>query len=544
MKVVSVAEMREIEKAANDSGYTYAAMMERAGQAVVEAILEQVDIDNREVLVLVGPGNNGGDGLVAARALHEAGADVTCYIWQRSMDDTLVQQVQQHGILLIHQSEDEDFRKLDTVLARVELIVDALLGTGVSREIASPLSVILGRVGTAVKNTRTVSRPIAVVAVDIPSGVNSDTGAVDPATLSTALTVTFAFPKRGQFLFPAAEVMGDMVVADIGIDPALAAGVHLEVSTPEEVRTLLPARSKGAHKGTFGKVMVVAGSLNYTGAPYLAAAAAARVGAGLVTCAVAQPVFGVLASRLTEATYLLLPHAMGILTPEAARLVHEKLDDYKVLLLGPGLSQEKEAVGFVQRLLGLEAAATSTKRSHIGFSQEQPAVQSATRTTLPLLVIDADGLNALAQTENWWSRLQAQAVLTPHPAEMARLLGTTTEAIQQDRIGIAHQAAAKFGQIVVLKGAYSIIATPEGRTIINPMATPALATAGTGDVLAGIIAGLLAQGLEPLQAAVLGTYLHGMAGEIAEDEIGEAGVLASDLLPLIPRAIRDLRGEE
>ena len=557
MKIVTVEEMRRIERAADESGHSYVTMMENAGRAVAEAC-QQMHLDEERVLILIGPGNNGGDGLVAGRYLREAGARVTCYVWKRRVEgDENFRLVEELGIPVIWAEEDEELTALRKLAAEVEVIVDALLGTGVSRPIEGLLKEILSVVCEEVTRRRNErpSEPLLVpsaptlappsnrpfvVAVDVPSGLNCDSGAVDPATLPADLTVTFGFPKRGQFRFPGAEAVGRLVVADIGIPPALADDVRLEAITPAMVQSLLPARPLGAHKGTFGRALIVAGSANYTGAAGLAGAAATRVGTGLVTLAVASSLHPILAAKVSETTFLLLPHDMGSLVPDALRILAEHLPNCQALLVGPGLGRERETVAFVHELLGVEPGG---RRERIGF---RPAVEgkreeeeeSTPQITLPPTVIDADGLNALAEAPRWWKRLPLGNVLTPHPGEMARLVGRTVADVEADRVSVAQEAAARWGQVVVLKGAYTVVAEPEGRTVINPFANPGLATAGSGDVLAGAIVGFLAQGLAPFAAAAMGVYLHGLAGELVRSELGVAGMVAGDLLPALPRALR------
>jgi hydroxyethylthiazole kinase-like uncharacterized protein yjeF len=553
MKVVTVEEMRRIERAADESGHSYATMMENAGRAVAE-VCQQMGLDDGRVLILIGPGNNGGDGLVAGRYLREDGARVTCYIWKRRVKgDENFRLVEDRGIPIIWAEEDEGLAALRNLAAETEVIVDALLGTGVSRPIDGLLKDILAVAKDEVGRRRSAreSEPLLapsspnfvpppdrpfVVAVDVPSGLDCDGGAVDPATLSADLTVTFGFPKRGQFRFPGAEVVGRLVVADIGISPALADDVCLEVITPAMVRSLLPARPLGAHKGTFGRALIVAGSANYTGAAGLAGAAATRVGAGLVTLAVAGSLHPILAARVSETTFLLLPHDMGSLVPDALKVLAEHLPDYQALLVGPGLGRERETVAFIHGLLGVEPGG---RRERIGFrSTVEGEEESAPQITLPPTVIDADGLNALADAPRWWKRLPSGNILTPHPGEMARLVGRTVTDVEADRVRIVQEVAARWGQAVVLKGAYTVVAEPEGRAVINPFANPGLATAGSGDVLAGAIVGFLAQGLVPFAAAVAGVYLHGLAGEMVRNELGVAGLVAGDLLPALPRALQ------
>ena len=362
-----------------------------------------------------------------------------------------------------------------------------------------------------------------MVAVDLPSGLNADTGELDSAAVPAALTVTFAYPKLGFFKFPGAGALGELLVADIGMPAGLADELPLEVATPESIRRLLPARPRDGHKGTFGKAMLVAGSSNYTGAPYLSASAAARVGAGLVTLATTQSVQNIVAATLHEPTYLPLPSTQGGIAARAGAIVLAALEGYRGLLIGPGLGQTAGAKGFVRAMLG-----TGTARS-------------ASPRRLPPLIVDADGLNALSELKNWWFHLPAGSILTPHAGEFERLARLTREQLAADREAAARSFAAQWRQHVLLKGAFTLIAAPDGRVTLLPFANPALATAGSGDVLSGIIVGLLAQGLAPHEAAIAGGYVHGLAGEMAQQDIGDAGAVAGDLLPRLPRALRLLK---
>jgi len=558
MKLVTVAEMKRLEQLADQAGHSYAAMMELAGRAVARVVEQRVQVVDQEILVLVGPGNNGGDGLVAARYLSQAGAHVTCYLWRpRPDNDTNWQRIGELGLPCLHADQDPEHLVLIKAVRSATVVVDALLGTGVSHPIKGRLEQIMEQVRTTVFGRRAASAPEWVslspsrwdlacseqrpllVAVDVPSGLDCDTGAVDAAVLPADLTITFAAVKHGQLLFPGAEFVGELVVADIGIDPKLDQDILANVATTQDIAAWLPPRPLNAHKGTFGRAIVVAGSVNYTGAPYLAAAAAARVGTGLVTLAPPQPIHSILAARLAEATFLLLPHDMGVLTPAAVRVLTSHLDGYRAMLLGPGLGREKETVEFVHQLLGIDAG---VEHRHLGFLHE--ASPSSAPLALPALVIDADALNALAEAPNWWSWLPENCILTPHPGEMARLTGTMP--VEAERVDAARQAALTWRQVVVLKGAFTVIAAPDGRVTVIPFANPGLATAGTGDVLAGAIVGMLAQGLKPFEAAVCGAYLHALAGEIAVQQMGiplqgAAGLLAGDLLLALPQAIGQTR---
>ncbi len=547
MKVVTVDEMRHIETQSDAGGHSYEAMMEQAGRAVAGAIIARRDVKGRPVLVLVGPGNNGGDGLVAARYLTKAGARVTCYLL-RSRDpaeDKNFRLVQEGEMDVLLAEEDGDRDDLRSLARKAVVIIDALLGTGTRLPLRGTLAEILDVVGQNL-STRKEPRPTRltslasgfdsgafdrafVVGVDGPTGLDYESGELDKVALSADLTVTFAYPKRGHFRFPGAGALGELVVADIGTDSALAEDIPLEVVTPALVRSWLPERPMNAHKGTFGRAMIAAGSVNYTGAAYLSGASAARAGVGLVTMALPAAIHEAVAAQLPEATYLLLPNELGVIAEGAARVLIERLDDYDALLVGPGLGQEQETVGFVTALLdGVE------ERHAVGFGGAGP--DQARRHTLPPLVIDADGLNILSRLAEWPKRLPSGTILTPHPGEMARLMAAEIESVQADRVAVAREQAAAWGHVIVLKGAYTVVAAPDGRAVIEPFANPGLATAGTGDVLAGTVVSLRAQGLDAFEAAAVGAYLHGLAGEWARKEMGVAGMVAGDVLARLPRA--------
>ena len=519
VKIVTAAEMRQIEQRCALEGLPPDALMENAGRAVAEAVKH--DAERGPVVVLVGPGNNGGDGLVAARYLHGMGKAVTVYLLtERPADDENLRRVREHGIRVVEAGADPRNESPGTALFDAAVAVDAVFGTGKLR----PLS---GSIAEALRALRGVKRErpdLSVVAVDLPSGMDADTGLVDPLTPQADRTLTLGFPKPGLFNLPGAERAGRIEVLDIGIPARLADLIRLDMIDGDWVRPVLPRRPLVANKGTFGKVMVVAGSSNYVGAAYLACSAAARVGAGLVTLAIAAGLQPVLATRLTEATYLPLPDDAPV---DAAKAVRQAVRDYQAMLVGCGLGQSPAAQSFLRALL---------------FAPRRPPVP---------LVIDADGLNWLAKVPEWWRRLPDDAILTPHPGEMARLTGLSVEEIQRDRVGVARKMAAEWRKVIVLKGAYTVVAGMRPAravtdvemlsyraTAVSPFANPALASAGTGDVLAGAIAGLLAQGLPPFEAAVAGVYLHGLAGEMVAGRMGDTGVLASDLLPELPLAVK------
>jgi NAD(P)H-hydrate epimerase len=450
-------------------------------------------------------------------------------------------------------ADDQGGKLLHKWLNEADVIVDALLGTGARLPVKGALAGLIAETGRVVSRRRsaranaTFNTPAeprlgsagapVVIAVDCPSGLDCDTGEVDPAVVEVDDTITFAAAKVGQLRFPGAAKLGRLHVAGIGTPPDLEAlnAITLELADAPAVRAMLPARPIDGHKGTFGKALVVAGSVNYVGAAALAAGAAYRAGAGWVTVAAPQPVVPMLASQVTEATWLLLPHDMGVLAPGAAEVLREELEPYNVMLLGPGWGQEESTTRFLDALLRPQVA---NKRA-IGFmKQEEGEAEAKDENQLPALVIDADGLNLLAQMEDWPAVLPEGTILTPHPGEMARLCGCERDEIEADRIGAARERAAEWGCVVVLKGAFTVVAAPDGRVMVMPFASSALAAAGTGDVLAGAIAGLRAQGLEPFEAGAAGAYLHGLAGVLTA-EIWEtpASVIAGDVLDILPEAL-------
>jgi NAD(P)H-hydrate epimerase len=508
--------MRQVEQDCANIGLPSDKLMENAGKAFAEEVRNILgSIKKQSILMLIGPGNNGGDGLVAARHFHDWGAKVTLLLFgDRAPDDQNFALVQERGIDCLGTTEAENPDKLESLITSSNAVIDALFGIGTIRPFHDTLKSALDKISDEKRN-----RPLLrIIALDLPSGLNADTGAVDPACLYADNTITLGLPKTGLLKAPGIERAGRITVADIGIPAYLVDEITDEMVDKELARSLLPPRPLQANKGTFGRALIIAGSINYIGAAYLASSGALRVGTGLVTLATATSLQPILASKLTEATYFPLPEAQrGIISPSAARLIHQSLNSYNTLLLGCGLGQTRPAVEFVENTL-LRARA------------------------IPLpLVLDADALNSLARIPNWWQRLTDDAILTPHPGEMARLTGMSVAEVQADRSGVAKRAAAAWNKTVVLKGAYTLIATADGRTRTCPTANPGLASAGTGDVLSGVIAGLSAQGLSLFDAASLGVFLHSEAAEMVRSQLGDSGMLASDLLPLLPLVIKQLK---
>ena len=519
MKIVTTEQMRKLERRSAEAGVTTDMLMENAGLAVAEEVrkLKGGSVAGCPITILVGPGNNGGDGLVAARHLYDWDAEVGLFLYKRPIKgDKNFKLLEERGLSYTDAEKDKGFVALADALSSSEMVIDALFGTGKLRPLEGTVKELL----EMVKSFREKCPQLKVVAVDLPSGLDSDSGAADPACPFADVTITLAYPKVGLFGFPGSEHVGKLIVAPIGIHPRLAGDITTELIIPEWVKSVLPKRPVDANKGSFGKVLVAAGSVNYVGAAYLACAAATRVGTGLVTLATISSLQTALAAKLTEVTYVILPDAdPGVIHAKGASVILDQLRNYDVLLMGCGLGQHHSTTDFVKASL---------------FSTSTPP---------RAVVLDADALNILSKTPDWYHLLNVPTVLTPHPGEMARLTGLTVAEIQANRLTIALQKAAEWQKVVVLKGAHTVIAAPDGRAKLNPSANPGLASAGTGDVLAGAIAGMLAQGLPPFDAACCGVYLHSAAGEMVRDEMGEAGMLASDLLPVLPRVIKLLKGQ-
>ena len=509
MKIVTNSEMRRLEQMAGELGLPAPALMENAGRAFVDALADRWRLAGLRVVVLCGPGNNGGDGLVAARHLADHGAKVSVFqVGRPPSNDAKIMLLVERRVPI--RRLEEGIAPLSAWLETADLVVDALLGTGRRRPIVGLMAEVLAMVGGSRR------RGLKIAAMDLPSGLAADTGEIDPATLPTDVTITLGAPKRGLFLPPGGALVGEIVVVDIGIPSSLTDPLSLDLIDRALIRTLVPSRPAAGHKGTFGRLFVAGGSSRYFGAPWLSAMAAIRVGAGLVGLAVPAPSVPTLASRSPEPIYAPLPHSDGELDEPAANRLIEELEGATALVVGPGLGTSRNSMSFLLKLL-----------EHLRATDESPKV-----------LIDADGLNLLSEIDEWWTLIPPNAVLTPHPGEMARL---TRQPTIPDRIEAAREWASLFEGVLVLKGAHTVVATGQ-MAAVSPIATPALATAGTGDVLAGAIGGLIAQGANPYDAARAGVYIHGMAGRNLEESMGPAGAIAGDLLPELPVVLRQLAG--
>jgi hydroxyethylthiazole kinase-like uncharacterized protein yjeF len=544
MKLVTVPQMRSIEQEADGSGLTYQDMMENAGHNLSREIMrlayaQDDDEEAIQVLGLVGPGNNGGDTLVALTHLAEKDWKARAYFIRRKISgDPLAKRLEEADGEVFSAEKDEGFQQLQTFIENADVVLDGVLGTGFKLPLKEDVASILNAVKDIVAK---MEWPPYMVAVDCPSGIDCDTGEASPQTIPAEATVTMAAVKQGLLKLPAYNLCGEFRVVDIGSldDLKTWQAVKSEVADEEMILSLLPKRPADAHKGTFGTAVIAAGSVNYTGAAMLAGKAAYRVGTGLVTLAVPAAVHVALAGQFPEATWVLLPNEMGVIASGAAKVLIENLGRATALLVGPGLGLEDTTKDFIAYLL--DATLEKSPHGHLGFVKSQEEKEKAKSVTLPALVFDADGLKLLAKIPHWPKLLPAPAILTPHPGEMAALSGLTVEDIQKDRLTIARKHAQEWGHVVVLKGAFTVVAAPDGRTTTIPVATPALARAGTGDVLAGLITGLRAQGMDAYDAARVGAWIHAQAGLTAVEIVGTpVAVMAGDVLEAVPDVIANL----
>ena len=511
MKVVTAQEMRQIDQQTIEQiGIPGAVLMEHAGSAVVRAIRQHFP-ECRNIAIVVGKGNNGGDGLVVARQLALAGQPVEIFLVsppETFAGDALtnLQIAQNLGLPITPIFSENELKRLKTQVASCDLIVDSIFGTGLRGGVRGFIAGVIECINEA-------GRP--VVAIDLPSGLAADTGIAEGACIQATYTVTMGLPKRGNLIHPGGGLTGQLEVADIGFPLSVidAQNIQINWTQPSEVARLLPSRPTHSHKGTYGRVFVAAASTGMTGAAALTSAGALRAGAGLVTLGTPKSLNPILEVKLTEVMTLPLPEtAEGSLALEAKSHIIEAVKRTKsVLAIGPGLSQHPETVALVHSLVRESNAPT---------------------------VIDADGINALSKSKDILSSLSPQTVLTPHPGEMARLIGGSVEALEQDRIGIAQRFAEAHNLTLVLKGAPTVVARGNGEVWINSTGNAGMATGGMGDVLTGLIAGLMAQKVSPFDAAVLGVYLHGLAGNIVAESIGMHGLMAGDVLNKVPKAIK------
>jgi hydroxyethylthiazole kinase-like uncharacterized protein yjeF len=500
--LLSPQEMAAADRRTIDAGTPDEVLMERAGRAVVRAVIELAGGRyGRRVAVVCGKGNNGGDGFVAARLAHREGLGVKCaFVGELSE----VKGAAAHHLDLLRRTGLDVQPFSPNALEGADVIVDALFGTGFRGTAEGDAAVAIGAINDA-PGPR-------VVAVDIPSGVDGATGALRGPAVTADVTVAMAAEKTGTAMAPGAANAGDVRVADIGI---AVPATNLSVAGPHDAGRRLPTRARDAHKRSGGSVAILGGSAGMSGAVVLAARAAVRAGAGYATAGVTAAVDSVVSVAVPEVlTKVVTPDS--VLGPDALDELKPVLERADVLAVGPGLGT--------------------------GAAQSELVARVLETVELPV-VVDADGLNVLAGATDRLTARSWPAVITPHPGELGRLLETSTEAIQSDRLGAARAAAARFECIVVLKGFRTLIAGPGGAVVVNPTGGPELATAGTGDVLTGAVAAFVAAALDVFDAAWVGAYAHGLAGTIAAEERGVTGVLAGDVAEALPDAVDRLRAK-
>ncbi len=520
MRLVKSAEMRRMDQEAiNRFGIPGLLLMENAGLAVVDQIVNcifQGQPKGKQVLIIAGPGNNGGDGFVVGRHLFNQGVNVHFLLAadpQKYSGDAAVNLniIENMGLPCeVLQADHQNSYK--NLITDADLLVDALFGTGFTGVSGEPLSSLIRSVNEA---------DTPVLAVDIPSGMGADTGFVAGECIKAIKTVTMGLPKVGLYLDPGAQYTGDVVLGDISFPPGLKSkedGSYYLIDR-EIVSSIFPRRLATQHKGDFGHVMVIGGTKGYTGAAVLTGNAALRGGAGLVTAVIPEDLYPIVATKLTEVmTYPAPGNKCGGFSDRCYSSLASFFKKATVLAVGPGLGQAEETASFLKDLL---------------LKMKVP------------LVLDADALNTLAQKKELLvdpalAEQRKQWVLTPHPGEMARLCGVSISEIQRDRLGYAEQMSREWGVVLVLKGARTIVSVPEGPTFINPTGNPGLATGGTGDVLTGLVASFLAQGMGAESAAYSAVYIHGSAADRVALKNGVVGMLAGDLIDEIPVVIKEL----
>ncbi|MBW2589653.1 MAG: NAD(P)H-hydrate dehydratase [Deltaproteobacteria bacterium] len=512
MYLVTTSEMQQIDRETIESfGIPGRVLMENAGLGATRVLLDQFDnIINKNVGVIAGRGNNGGDGFVIARYLAQKGSDVTVYLLSESAGvkgnaAANLKLMTPLNVPVVEIPDEQSFLAHKTGMLHQEIWIDAILGTGLKADVKGYFKKIIEFINV-------LGKP--VFSVDIPSGLNSDTGQVCGACIRAQATATFAFAKTGHILFPGAEYTGYLEIIDIGIPDYIAKsiGPKQHLLTQDRICSDFRPRILDAHKGTTGHVLVVSGSVGKTGAAAMTAMSAMRAGAGLVTLAIPESLNPVLETQVLEAmTYPLPETENGIIGESSFNKIMDLLSGKQCLAIGPGLGEAAETKKLIHRII-----------------KESPVT----------IVIDADGLNNLAGSTEILKKAKSPLILTPHPGEMARLIDSTAGSVQKDRITCARKFSEKFNVHIILKGAKTIIAHPEGNIFINPTGNPGMASGGMGDVLTGIIAGLVAQGFSPESATHTGVYLHGAAADMLAENIGPFGYLATEVMNAIPGQIK------
>lgn len=518
MKLVTTEQMRQIEKEAFECGISYQQMMRTAGIGIAEKIIRLTKPLNKTVCGIIGSGNNGGDALIALTELARSGWTVFAWIISSlNNGDDQFHDFCEAGGTGIYFQEDKDFLQLDEWIEKCDILLDGALGIGCHLPLREDYSFIFSHIQMD-KNL-----PF-VIAVDCPSGMNCDTGEVAPDCFHADMTICIEAVKLGEVLNPAYLYVGKLDVVSLDLPGNLAVYSEIKRSVMEipDMKKLMPQRVADGNKGTFGTVSIIGGSDQYIGAPILSGKAAYKTGCGLVRMFVPPVVRNIAGGQIPEAVWNSIDLTGLSGTKEMIQKIFDTDNKKGAIVIGPGFGLDQDQHLFMKNFLARIGTPKTGLRSP--------------------LVFDADGLSLLAEFPEWHRQISENCVLTPHPGEMSRLCGIPIHEIQADRIAITEKFADSWNKVVVLKGAYTVVAAPDGRSSVLPVASSALAKAGSGDILAGVIAGLLAQGeLEPYHAACLGVWLHGTAGLNAQKQTGNSySIMASDILLSIPEAINRL----
>ncbi len=513
MRLVSAQQMRAIDRRAIEKiGIPGLELMENAGRGIAHFIKDifNGETKGRRIVIFCGRGNNGGDGYVVARYLHSWGATVHVFLLcERSQveGDALanLQKIEQVGIRITGLGAQDAL----PIFSGTDLIVDGIFGTGFRGQIEPTIARVIDCLN---------SGSIPILAIDTPSGLDNDTGAVAGTCIKAAYTATLALPKVGQYFYPGRGYCGQIKVIDIGMPSEAISDEEMLVNLTSsgEVKQMIPDRGPTSHKGDCGKLLIIAGSVGLTGAATLAAEAAIKSGSGLVTVGAPKSLNDILEVKLTEAMTKPLPEIKNrrCLALRSHGVILEAITTADALCLGPGVGRHHETMELFRRLI-----AKLDKRA----------------------ILDADGLFAFSGKPELLRECPADLVLTPHAGEFARLCGKSVEEIQADRLGSVTAFAKEIGKVMLLKGAPTLVASPDGRVFVNPTGNAGMATGGSGDVLTGVIGALLALGIAGLDAAVCGAYMHGLAGDLAQKSIGTFGMVASDIANALPKAFRIIK---
>jgi len=513
MKVVTSQQIREIDrKAIEENNLSGLILMENAGSRIFQSLKNiYPDLRLKKIIIFAGSGNNGGDGFVVARHLYNYGVKAKVFLlapFNKVIGEAgeNLNTINKMGVELI-EAETTKLEEIQRTIQNSDLIIDAILGTGLQGKVTGLKAKIIDLINIANKE---------VLAIDVPSGLDTDTGKIEGPCIKATHTITLALPKIGLLIFPGASYAGKVTVEDIGIPSYLLKNnkIKINITTKEIVKSLLPFRATYSHKGSFGKVLILAGSVGMTGAAYLASEAAIRSGAGIVVLGIPRSLNPIMEVKLTEVMTLPLAETeKQSLGEEAEETISKLMKNYSVLGIGPGISRQAETQRLVRKIIE--------------------------KSNIPL-VVDADAIYALSEDPAILKQTKTPLVITPHSGEIAKLINKDVDYILNNQLDITREIAQKYGIVVVLKGARTIIANKEGETYINVGDNSGMATGGSGDVLTGIICSLIAQGADNFSAAITGVYIHSLAGNLARDIKGERGMIAGDILSQVPQAFLSL----